>query len=102
MSKTEKTLKTKEEIKKYNREKKQEERKRKKLAGLPISSSEQVIKSRKSQAEKGLKKIEILSVDQETEKQFKDFMWKSSSKTKAQALKKLLKIANDNSDFWIV
>lgn len=88
--------KIKDDLKEYNKIKKQEERSRKKQAGIPISSSTQVIKSRKKQEEKGLKKLEILSVPEKVSSDFKTFKEKSSSKTFAQALEKLLKIANDN------
>lgn len=94
--------KSKTDLKEYNKIKKQEERSRKKQAGISISSSAQVLKSRKNQKEKGLETFEILSVSEKTKADFKAFKEKTCCRTNAQALEKLLKIANDNADFWIL
>lgn len=91
--------KTKEELKEYNRLKKQAERDRLKSLGLPTSSSKSVLESMKRQKEKGLKEFKVLSVDEETINDFNNFMEKGNFKTKVDTLKALLKIAKENNSY---
>lgn len=88
--------KTKEELKEYNRKKQREKREELKEEGIPTSSSKQVLKSMEIQKEKGLKEFKVLSVDKETEELFKFIQDQTGCKTRAETLKKALKIASKN------